>query len=128
MIDFHLEKTIVPMPFTEQEVQMLASFNGIICEMYKQWCKKRIEEEDRRHDEEIKAQLTTLTEEELHKALSELASYNPYRDLKMHPREHILRAPQPFYTKFLNKRNKRKKTEIIEYYGKRNITSRYDDL
>lgn len=104
------------MPFTEQEVQMLASCNGIICEMYKQWCKKRIEEEDRRHDEEIKGQLTTPTEEEVHKALSELASYNPYRDLKMHQREHIPRAQQPFYTKFLNKRNKRKKTEIIEYY------------
>lgn len=97
------------MPFTEQQVQMMASGNKIIRNMCQQVYEKRIEEENRRYDEEIKAQLPTPTEEEQHKALSELALYNPYRDLKMHPREHITRDPQPFYTKFLNKRKKRNK-------------------
>ena len=96
------------MPFTEQQVLMLASGNEIIREMYKQVCKERIEDDKRRYKEKIKAQLPTPTEEEQHKALSELALYNPYRDLKMHSREHIPRDPQPFYTKFLNNRKKRK--------------------
>lgn len=97
------------MPFTEQQVQMLASHNEIIRNMCQQVYEKRIEEEQRRYDEEIRAQLPTPTEDGQNKAIAELASYNPYRDLKMHPREHIPRDPQPFYTKFLNKRNKRNK-------------------
>lgn len=87
---------------------MLASYNEIIREMYKQVCKNRIEDDKRRYEEKIKAQLPTPTEEEQHKALSELALYNPYRDLKVCSREHVHCDPQPFYTKFLKKRKKRK--------------------
>lgn len=88
------------MQFTEQQLQMMSPYNEIICEMYKQICKKRIEEDMRKHEEEIKAQMQVPTEEELHKAI---------QDLKMHSHEHIPCNPQPFYTKFLNKRNKRNK-------------------
>ena len=97
------------MPFTEQQVQMMTSGNEIIREMYQRACKERIEEDKRKHEEEIKAQMQSPTEEELQKSIQDLAIYNPYRDLKMHPREHIPRDQQPFYTKFLNKRNKRNK-------------------
>lgn len=96
------------MPYTEQQVQMMASGNEIIRKMYQQVCKKRIEKDKRKHEEEIKAQMQSPTEEEQQKHIEELAIYNPYRDLKMQPLQHIPRAPQPFYTKFLNKRNKRK--------------------
>lgn len=96
------------MPYTEQQMQMMSSGNAIIREMYQQVRRGRIEEDKRKHEEEIKAQMQSPTEEEQQKSIEELAIYNPYRDLKMHPREHIPRDPQPFYTKFLNKRNKRK--------------------
>lgn len=97
------------MPYTEQQVQMMASGNAIIREMYQQVCKERIEDDNRKREEEIKAQMQSPTDEERQKSLEGFAIYNPYRDLKMQPRQHILRDPQPFYTKFLNKRNKRKK-------------------
>lgn len=96
------------MPYTEQQVQMMSSSNEIIREMYQRVCKERIEEDKRKHEEEIKAQMQSPTEEEQQKSIEELAIYTPYRILKMHPREHIPRDPQPFYTKFLNKRNKQK--------------------
>lgn len=96
------------MPFTEQQMQMMSSGNAIIREMYQQVCRERIEEDRRKQEEEIKAQMQPPTEEEQQKSIEGLAIYNPYRDIKMHPREHIPRDPQPFYTKFLNKRNKRK--------------------
>ena len=38
------------MAFTEQQVQMMASCNAIICEMYQQVCKKQMEDEDRKHE------------------------------------------------------------------------------
>lgn len=99
------------MPYTEQQVQMMSSSNAIFCEMYQQVCRERIEEDKRKHEEEIKAQMQSPTEAEMQEDLKELVLYNPYHDLKMYPREHIPRDPQPFYTKFLNKRknqNKRK--------------------
>lgn len=96
------------MPYTEQQVQMMVSGNAIIREMYQQVCKERIEDDNCKREEEIKAQMQSSTEEEQQKSIEELASYNPYHDLKMQPRQHIPRDPQPFYTKFLNKRNKRK--------------------
>lgn len=97
------------MAFTEQQVQMMASYNAIICEMYQQVCKKQMEDEDRKHEEEIKAQMQVPTEEEQYKAIQDLAHYTPYHNMEMHPREHIPLNPQPFYTKFLNKRKNRNK-------------------
>lgn len=94
------------MPFTDQQVQMMASGNAIIREMYQRVCKKQMEDEDRKHEEEIKAQMQSPTEAEQQKSIEELVIHNPYHDLKMQPRQHIPRDPQPFYTKFLNKRNK----------------------
>lgn len=96
------------MPYTEQQVQMMTSGNEIIRKMYQQVCKERIEDDNRKREEEIKAQMQSPTEAEMQEDLKKLASYNPYHDLKMQSREHIPRDPQPFYTKFLNKRNKRR--------------------
>lgn len=79
------------MPYTEQQVQMMSSGNEIIRKMYQRVCKERIEEE-----------------KEETKTIQDLATYTPYHNMEMHPREHIPRDQQPFYTKFLNKRNKRK--------------------
>lgn len=96
------------MPFTEQQVQMMSSGNEIIRKMYQRACKERIEEDKRKHEEEIKAQMQSPTEEERQKAIQDLATYTPYHKMEMHPRDHIPRDTQPFYTKFLNKRKKRK--------------------
>ncbi len=77
--------------------------------MLKAKYRKQWEEEERRQKEEIMAQVHIPSEAEIQEDLKKLTSYNPYRDLKMQPRQHIPRAPQPFYTNFLNKRNKSNK-------------------
>ena len=94
------------MPYTEEQLQYMAQFSPHIRMMLKAKYRKQMEEEERRRKEEIMAHAHIPTEAEMQEDLKKLASYNPYHDLKMQPRQHIPRAPQPFYTKFLNKRNK----------------------
>lgn len=97
------------MPYTEEQLQYMAQFSPHIRMMLKAKYWKQIEEEERRRKEEIMAQAHIPTEAEIQEDLKKLASYNPYHDLKMQPRQHIPRDPQPFYTKFLNKRKNRNK-------------------
>lgn len=86
----------------------MAQFSPHICQIIKEMYRKRVEEEERRRKEDLWRKHISPSEEELQEDLQKLASYNPYHDLKMQPRQHIPRDPQPFCTKFLNKRNKRK--------------------
>lgn len=95
------------MPYTEEQLQYLAQFSPHICMMLKAKYRKQIEEEERRRKEEIMAQVHIPTEAEMQEDLKKLASY-----MKMQSRQHIPRDPQPFYTKFINKRKKRNKRKL----------------
>lgn len=98
------------MPFTEQQIQMLAYYdNGIIRDMYINMCKKQIEEEERRRKEEIMSQMQLPSEEEIHDALQKLATYHLYRKPEFQDPPVLVLNPQPFYTKFINKKRKRRK-------------------
>ena len=100
------------MPYTEKQLQYMASFSPHICMMIQAEFRKQMEEEERRRKEEIMAKAHIPTEAEMQEALKKLASYNLYHDLKMQSRQHIPRDPQPFYTKFINKRKKRNKRKL----------------
>lgn len=93
------------MTFTEQQLQAIASYNVRIGKLLQEVYNKKIEDGYVRRKEELMKQVQTPSEEETHKAIKELA----HHDLTMRPLEHVSRDRQPFYLKFLNKRNKKNK-------------------
>lgn len=58
--------------FTEQQIQMMALYNETIRDMYNQVCKERIEEDMRKHEEEIKAYIMQTPEEAIIAAIEYL--------------------------------------------------------
>lgn len=97
------------MPYTEQQLQCILHGPEVLRNVIRENAIAQMEEAERKRKEEIMAQPQIPSEEESHKALQELALRNTYHNVEMHPRPHIDLNPQPFYTKFLNKRNKNKR-------------------
>lgn len=89
----------------EQIVGQLASCNVRVRKFLQGVYDKKIEDGYVRRKEELMKQVQTPSEEETHKAIKELA----HHDLTMRHLEHVSRDRQPFYLKFLNKRNKKNK-------------------
>lgn len=94
-------------PWTEQQMQTLSLYSPTILGILQARYQAMIEEEERRREEEIKAQAYIPTEEEQMEALQELQTCHLHRVPENENPPLIELRPQPFYVQFLNKRKKR---------------------
>ena len=93
------------MPFTEQQLIMMGAYSPAIADLIQEKYKLQIDEEERRRKAEMMAH---PTQEELDEALEKLQTYSVSRETESPNPPRIILNPQPFYVKFLNKRNKRR--------------------